>query len=148
MKQWPDFNDAGDLPVGIHQATLGEVTQHFGTGSLRREMVARRLERIYSFARSTGELGRFVIFGSFVTTKPEPDDVDIFMLMEDTFDSSKVTGEAAIIFDNIAAQNIEGASVFWIRRMAAIDGEEATLEHWEIKRDKMKRGIVEVVADA
>ena len=47
------------------------------------------------------------------------------MLMEDTFDSSKETGETAIIFDNMAAQNIEGASVFWIRRMAAIGGEEA-----------------------
>lgn len=148
MKQWPDFNGDGDLPVGIHQATLAEVTQHFGRGSLRREMVARRLERIYRFARSTGQLGRFVIFGSFVTAKPEPNDVDIFMLMEDTFDSNGVTGEAAIVFDNMAAQNIEGASVFWIRRMAAIGGEEATLEHWEIKRDKMKRGIVEVVANA
>jgi hypothetical protein len=111
-------------------------------------MVARRLERIYRFARSTGQLARFVVFGSFVTAKPEPNDVDIFMLMEDTFDSSKVTGEAAIIFDNMAAQNIEGASVFWIRRMAAIGGEEAALEYWQIKRDKMKRGIVEVVADA
>jgi len=70
------------------------------------------------------------------------------MLMEDTFDSNEVTGEASIIFDNSAAQNIEGASVFWIRRMAAIGGEEATLEPWETKRDKMKRGIVEVVADA
>jgi hypothetical protein len=85
------------------------VTQHFGTGSLRREIVARRLERIYGYARSTGQLYRFVVFGSFVTAKPEPNDVDIFMLMEDTFDSSKATGEAAIIFDNMAAQNIEGA---------------------------------------
>ncbi len=37
MKQWPDFNGDGDLPVGIHQATLAEVTQKFGKGSLRRE---------------------------------------------------------------------------------------------------------------
>ena len=59
-----------------------------------------------------------------------------------------MTGEAAIIFDNIAAQNIEGASVFWIRRIAAIGGEEATLEHWGFKRDRAKRGIVEVMADA
>jgi hypothetical protein len=70
------------------------------------------------------------------------------MLMEDTFDSSRVTGEVAIIFDNMAAQNIEGASVFWIRRMAAIGGEETTLEHWQIKRNKMKRGIVEVLTNA
>jgi hypothetical protein len=148
MKHWPDFNADGDLPGGIHRATLGDVIQHFGTGSLRREMVARRLERIYRFALRTGQLGRFVVFGSFVTSKPEPNDVDIFMLMEDTFDSSEVMGEAAIIFDNMAAQNIEGASVFWIRRMAAIGGEEATLEHWGIKRDKTNRGIVEVVTDA
>jgi hypothetical protein len=59
-----------------------------------------------------------------------------------------VLGEAAIIFDNMPAQNIEGASVFWIRRMAAIGGEEAALGDWGTKRDKVKRGIVEVVADA
>jgi hypothetical protein len=69
------------------------------------------------------------------------------MLMEDTFDSSQVTGEAAIIFDHTAAQNVEGASVFWIRRMAAIGGEQAALEHWQIKRDKTERGIVEVISD-
>ena len=87
------------------------------------------------------------MFGSFVTDKPEPNDVDIFMLMEDTFDSAQLSGEEVIIFDNMAAQNSEGASVFWIRRMAAIGGEQATLEHWQIKRDRSRRGIVEVIAD-
>jgi hypothetical protein len=148
MKQWPDFNSNGDLPTGIHQATLAELIERFGTGSLRREVVGRRLERIYGFALSTGQLARFVVFGSFVTAKPEPNDVDIFMLMEDTFDLSKVTGELAIIFDHLAAQNIEGASVFWIRQMAAIGGAEAALEYWQIKRNGSKRGIIEVVTDA
>jgi len=32
--------------------------------------------------------------------------------------------------------------------MAAIGGEEAALEHWEVKRNKMSRGIVEVLTDA
>jgi hypothetical protein len=68
--------------------------------------------------------------------------------MEDTFDSRQVSGEAAIVFDHMAAQNIEGASVFWIRRMAAIGGEQATLEHWQLKRDNERRGIVEVVKNA
>jgi hypothetical protein len=148
MKTWPDFNNDGDLPVGVHQATLDEVTQLFGKGSLRREMLARRLERIHGLARSTGHLARFIVFGSFVTETLEPNDDDIFMLLEDTFDSSAVTGEAAIIFDHMAAQNIEGASVFWIRRMAAIGGEEAAIEDWQVKRDNKKRGIVEVVTNA
>jgi len=89
MKHWPDFNDDGDLPVGIHQATLAEVIQHFGTSSLRREVVARRLERIHRFARGTGKLRRFIIFGSFITQKLDPNDVDIFMLMQDTLIQTK-----------------------------------------------------------
>lgn len=69
------------------------------------------------------------------------------MLMDDSFELSEVRGEAAIIFDHLAAQAVEGASVFWIRRMAAIGGDQAALEHWQIKRDKTQRGIVEVIGD-
>jgi len=145
MRQWPDFDSNGDLPVGIYQATLSEVIAHFGTSTLQRRMVAQRLARIYALARNTGQLARFIIFGSFVTAKREPNDVDIFMLMEDTFEAQQVTGEAAMIFDHFAAQHSEGASIFWIRRMAAIDGEEAALQCWQITREQTKRGIVEVI---
>ena len=145
MKRWPEFDRNGDLPVGVHKATLLEVIQHFGSGTLQRQTVARRLERIYNLAHGTSQLARFIVFGSFVTDKPEPNDVDIFMLMEDTFDSAQLSGEEVIIFDNTAAQNSEGASVFWIRRLAAIGGEQAALEDWQIKRDRSRRGIVEVI---
>jgi hypothetical protein len=123
------------------------VLQHFGTSTLQRQIVARRLERIHKSAHITGQVARFIVFGSFVTAKPEPKDVDIFMLMEDTFDVSHLAGEAAIIFDHMAAENVEGASVFWIRRAAAMGGEQAALEYWQIKRDRTKRGIVEVVSN-
>src|SRR5436190_229665 len=145
MKRWPDFNLTGDLPVGIHEATLSEVIQRFGSGPVQRQTVARRLERIYNLVHSTNQLARFIVFGSFVTNKPEPNDVDIFMLMEDAFDATQVTSEQALIFDHLSAQNSEGASVFWIRRMAAIGGEQETLEHWQIKRDRSRRGILEVI---
>lgn len=130
------------MPTGIHQASLAEVIRHFGVGSAQPQLVGRRLERIYKLAQTTRQVVRFVVFGSFVTSKPEPGNVDIFMLMDDSFDVGQVQGEAAIIFDHMAAQNVEGASIFWIRRMAAIGGEQSTLEHWQIKRDKTRRGIV------
>ncbi|MDT7541534.1 MAG: hypothetical protein QOE33_1438 [Acidobacteriota bacterium] len=145
MKRLPEHDSRGDLPSGIHQATLAEAMSHFGTSTLRRKIVARRLERIYNLAYGMGQLARFVVFGSFVTAKPDPKDVDIFMLMEDTFDVNQVADEARIIFDHMAAENVEGVSIFWIRRAAAIGGEQAALEHWQIKRDGTKRGIVEVV---
>jgi len=118
VKQWPEFDHDGGLPVGNHQATLAEVLTHFGTGTVERRLVGQRLERIYKLAIGTGQVARFVVFGSFVTAKPDPGDVDIFMLMEDSFDANQVRGEAALIFDHLAGQNVEGASVFWIRRLA------------------------------
>jgi hypothetical protein len=145
MRQWPNFDDNGDLPTGIYQATLAEICAHFGTSTLQRRIIAQRLTRIYTLARSTGQLVRFIIFGSFVTAKPSPNDVDIFMLMDDTFDAQLVTGEAALIFDHGAAQQAEGASIFWIRRRAAIGGEEAALQYWQITREQTTRGIVEVL---
>jgi len=147
MKKWPKFNRNGDLPRGIHRAPLSDVIAHFGTSNLQRAILAQRLNRVYDLAVGTGQTARFIIFGSFVTDKPNPQDLDIFLLMEDTFDIRQVAGEARIIFDHMASQNYEGASIFWLRRMAALDGEEAAVEHWQIKRDGKKRGIVEVLKD-
>ncbi len=132
---------------GIHKASLSDVIEHFGKGNLQRAILAQRLNRIYDLALGTGQTARLIIFGSFVTDKPNPQDLDIFLLMEDTFDIRKVTGEVRIIFDHMASQNYEGASIFWLRRMAALDGEEAAIEHWQIKRDGKKRGIEEVLID-
>jgi hypothetical protein len=145
MIQWPDFDENGDLPSGLHQATLAEVVAHFGQNTVQRQIMARRLEHIYTLAVGTGHLARFIIFGSFITTKPNPGDVDIFLLMEDTFDVGQVSGEAALIFDHVVTQNYEGASIFWIRRLAAFEGEEATVAYWQLKRDGSQRGIIEVV---
>jgi hypothetical protein len=145
MKEWPDFGDDGDLPVGIHQATLTEVLNHFGVGSLQRRVVAQRLVRIYDLASGTGHLARFIIFGSFITAKPDPNDVDIFLLMGDSFAPQQVSGEAEIIFDHLASQEYEGASVFWLKKSGAIGGEQQAAADWQIKRDKTRRGIVEVV---
>lgn len=145
MKEWPKFNESGDLPTGIHRATLAEVIDHFGRGSFQRAIVAKRLERIYSLASQTGKVARFIIFGSFVTTKISPQDIDIFLLMDNSFDVRNVKGEVAIIFNHMPAQNYEGASIFWIRRMAAFGGEDEAIAFWQGKRNGEKRGIVEVI---
>jgi len=145
MKVWPEFNDCGDLPEGIHVASLEEVVHRFAT-TPRRTVIARRLERIFQLACSTGHLSRTVVFGSYITAKSEPNDVDIFMMMDDSFDVRQVSPEASLVFDHAAAQNLFGASVFWLRRAAALGGEEATIAYWQMKRDGGRRGIVEVVS--
>jgi len=143
----PDFTEAGDLPSGVYPVTLHDMVEHFGAATPRRKVLALRLERIHLLAASTGHVARFVVFGSFVTTKPEPNDVDVFMLMGDSFDMTQLTHEGRLLFDHTVAQAHFGASVFWVRRLAAFGREQATVAHWQIKRDGGQRGIVEIVAE-
>jgi hypothetical protein len=145
MKKWPEFDEHGDLPVGIYQATLAEVVERFGSGTRQRGIVARRLTCIYDLTQATGQVARFIIYGSFITAKPSPNDIDIFLLMGDTFDKSQTSGETEAIFDHLTTENDFGASVFWMRRFSILDGEQELIEHWQIKRDKTRRGIVEVI---
>ena len=143
----PSFGKDGDLPPGIYRTTLRDALRRFGKGSRQRVAVAQRLERIYRISTGTGQLARFVVLGSFVSAKREPADVDVFLLMEDTFDMGQLTGEARVLFDHAAAQAHFGASVFWLRRLAALGGEEQAIVGWQIKRDGTFRGIIEIVEE-
>jgi hypothetical protein len=131
----------------VYSASLREALDHFGVGSKARMAVALRLERIYHLGRATGHLARFVVYGSFITTKPEPNDIDVFLLMEDSFDGSQLTGETRILFDHTAAQDHFGASVFWLRRLACWEGEQAAIEYWQVKRGGDRRGIAEILPE-
>ena len=126
---------------------MREVIERFGKQTRRRIALASRLERIYRVAIDTGSLNRFVIFGSFVSAEPEPNDVDVFLLMDGEFDSSKLHGIARLLFEHSSAETFFGASVFWLRRYAALGGEQAAMESWQVKRNGEKRGIVEIVGE-
>lgn len=109
--------------------------------------VAERLERVYGLAYGTGHLARFVVFGSFVTDKLEPRDVDVFLVMDDAFDVGTVPSETALVFDHSAADARFGASVFWVRRLAAFGGEQTAIEYWQVTREGGRRGIVEIAEE-
>lgn len=144
----PEFDDRGDLPEGVHRASLDEVCERFGQGMLQRQLVTSRLRRIYELARQTGKLERFVIFGSYVTAKPEPNDVDIILVMQDDLDEQDYDPDVFPMFDHLRAQRELGASLFAIRP-GFVFGEtvDEFIAYWQIKRDSSHRGIVEVVAE-
>ena len=101
-----------------------------------------------SIAQATGYLARFVVFGSFVTSKLEPQDVDVFLVMADTFDASELTSDVRLLFDHGAAQAHFGASVFWVRHRAVWPDEQVAVEFWQVKRGGVRRGIVEITGEA
>ena len=144
----PPFNAGGDLPPGIHRGTIAETLERFATGSAQRRVVGLRLERVFALLAACGHLSRAIIFGSFVSDKEVPNDLDLFLIMEDSFDLAAVAGEARLIFDHAAAQSHFGASIFWVRRMSCFPSEEEMVSGWALKRDGTARGLVEVEGDA
>lgn len=139
----PELTDKGELPLGVHRASLRETLERFAVQWPQRIAVGERLERIYGVATSTGCLARFVVYGSLVTDKPDPNDVDVFLIMDDSFEGDELQDESALLFDHTAADAHFGASVFWVRRLATLGGEQAMVEYWQARRGGGKRGIIE-----
>lgn len=141
----PNLNDAGELPIGIHQATIDEVIAQFGSGTLQREVVTARLQRIYQIAKDTGNLQQLIIFRSYITAKPEPNDVDVVIIFNDDFDLTVCSEEMKRFLDHQQAENEFGASIFWIRpSLLLFETLDEFIESWQVKRDGTRRGIIEV----
>ncbi len=144
----PEFDGRGDLPEGVHPAMLAEVLSRFGDGTPQRRLVTKRLERIYELVRRTGKLERFIIFGSYVTAKPAPNDVDIILIMRDDFREDDYADEVLPVFDHLRVQRELGASVFWTRPGAMLlETVDEFIAHWQVKRDLTHQGIVEVITE-
>jgi hypothetical protein len=143
----PEFNNQGDLPEGMHKASLAEVLERFGQGGVKRREATAVLHRIYQLVIATGKLERFVIFGSYITAKPEPNDVDVVLVMKDDFSMAASDEQTRVLFDHQRAEGEVGASIFWLCPSALLRGSlEDFLQGWGTKRDMTLRGIVEVTS--
>lgn len=142
----PLFNERGDLPAGIHPVPLAEIHARLGESETRQPLM-RMLRRLYGLAARTGHLERFLVFGSFVTSKEVPGDLDVALVMAETFRVEEAPRESRALFSHADADALFGASVFWIRRGVLPEREiAALLDFWQTRRDGTKRGIVEVTS--
>jgi uncharacterized protein DUF6932 len=141
----PEFNSHGNLPEGIHLATEDEVFLRFATTSARRQWLGEQLRSLLALARSTGQLSRLFLWGSFVTSKEVPNDVDGLLVMTADFAVETLPAQYHVLFDHVQARLRFQADVFWTK--ASID--EAVLQLWldtyQTGKDFKRRGIVEVI---
>jgi hypothetical protein len=70
----PAFDENGNLPPGIHEASWEEIFESFGRGKKRREL----LEGLRKALDDLASVGCQVVYidGSFVTKKDRPNDFD------------------------------------------------------------------------
>ena len=142
----PDFNSDGDLPPGVYSAALEEVIDRFGDRHPQRQEMTQRLSRIHWLAQETDSVQHFLLFGSYVTDKAMPNDVDIVLIMQDNFRVEACPEDAAPLFDHAQADRDLGASIFWIRpSLLILETLDEFIAHWQEKRDGTKRGIMEIV---
>ena len=67
-----------------------------------------------------------------------------FLIFSDDFDVSTCSEETLQLLDHGRAADVFGASIFWIRPSLLLESLEEFIAGWQVKRDKTRRGIVEV----
>lgn len=111
----PELTHQGELPPGVHLVDWQEFQDRFCGSSPRRIWVSGRLRALLELARTSGKLRRVFIWGSFVTAKPSPKDLDILLIMDDDFEIDGIAAPAQDVFDSVRARLLFDSDVFWAR---------------------------------
>ncbi|MCH8291275.1 hypothetical protein IH992_09270 [Candidatus Poribacteria bacterium] len=89
----PELNTDGYLAPGIYLASLEEVLERFGAGSPPREQQGNLLSLIVESARKYPTIKRVLLWGSFVSSKPEPGDLDYSIVADPRHRSVRIEPE-------------------------------------------------------
>ncbi len=112
----------------VRRITQAELTQDFGLASERRVELTERLAGWLSAAQATGALRRVWIFGSFVSTKPGPGDLDILALFAEDFDASRIESSNRHWFDHELCREIHEIDLFILKENTPAEVREMILE--------------------
>ena len=79
----PELNSEGLLPSGLFDCEMPEVGLRFGvfSGSDRRPKLFARLDELVRAMRLSGLFEELIIDGSFVTSKDQPNDIDLIAIL-------------------------------------------------------------------
>ena len=121
-----------------------EFQARFRGSSARRVWLSGRLRTLLDLAASTGKLRRVFIWGSFVTAKPVPKDLDLLLIMDENFEVDGIAARAQAVFDSARAKLLFESDVFWARASIGREVLDLWLDTYQTSRSFRKRGIVEL----
>ena len=86
----PPFNEYGLLPDGIYDCTLDEAAARFGEFQIndRRTRLWARFTEFMGEAKACDFTEAVLLDGSFVTAKPDPNDIDLVLVVSADHDFS------------------------------------------------------------
>ena len=140
----PKLTDAGRLPPGVHAADWQEFES-------RSAVPPRDVCGCWAACgpswNSLAPAGncRVFVWGSFVTGKSAPRDLDILLIMSEDFEVDRLAASAQAVFDSTRAKLLFQSDVFWARVSIGDEVLNVWLDTYQTSRDFRKRGIVELV---
>ena len=77
------MNETGLLPQGIHNCSVSELRARFGIfqTSDRRPRLMQKLEAFLAEAKASRIVRAVIVNGSFVTSKEDPNDIDLIIVV-------------------------------------------------------------------
>ena len=140
----PDFDDDGFLPKGKHHVTLDEFAKRFVYFDMsdQRFRLFEKFKRLCEEARRSGIVRHILVGGSFVTSKPEPNDFDCVVVLDPSIAGHDLVPMEYNLASRRMACRLFGGDIFPV-----VDG---SLEHhrflnlFQSTRGGERVGIVEI----
>lgn len=140
----PDFIDDGFLPAGVHLASFEEFERRFVyfDRSDRRFRIFDSLRELYRQASRSGIVKRFLVGGSFVTSKAEPNDFDCILVVDSSIRGRDLQPVEYNLASRQKARRIFGGDVITVIE-DSIEYQRYFL-FFQSNQDKERVGVVEI----
>jgi Polymerase beta, Nucleotidyltransferase len=124
--------------------SVDEIGKRFGVNTPRRQFLFRQMQRVVTQLLSTGSVKQIFIFGSFVTGKAVPNDIDLFVVMSEGFSTEYLRGRILDVFRHDICRIRYHADVFWVTEAVGADQINDVLNVFSRDRDGRDQLIFEV----
>ena len=112
----------------------------FATPSARRQWLGEQLRSVVARAQATGQLARVLLWGSFVTSKEVPNDLEVFLVMGTECAVEAFPAPAQVVFDHVQARLRCQADVLWTTASIAPQVLHLWLDTSQTGKDCTRRG--------
>jgi len=143
----PPFNENGWLLEGIYDCTLDEAAERFGEfqGSDRRPQLWVRFNEFIRELKACEFLEAVLVDGSFVSAKPDPNDIDLVLVVAAAHDFS--TDLPPVQYNLLAQQRVRrrfGFDIVAVKK-GSDTVEQAVAFFQQVKqRPGVKKGILRI----
>jgi predicted nucleotidyltransferase len=125
-------------------ASLDDIRIRFGTSTPRRQFLFRQLEIIIDQLLVTRNVRQIYLFGSFVSGKASPNDVDLLVVMNAGFSTTQIDGKVLELFQHDVCRIRYHADLFWVTEAVGNAQIEDLLEVFSRDREGRTQSVVEV----